>query len=1514
MLLTLFTETGITSTSLSEVSGGMQWLKASDAANAKRYGLIEPKDNGWLLSARRGMQLFDEKGKICDHAVIDAEVQASYTLRDKESSASVFIRPTAEGDKTFMTIGFKTDEVLTFGSSSDNTFCYPSRFVSRHHARLDYVRDVFSVTDLASSNGTFVNGRRLARNETCELGVTDIVQILGLVFMVGHRFVNINNPADILDIHTTSNFVYFELFPCEPPDVSTYDEHSNQDFFYPAPRFKRDIAPVALSVDAPPAPSKPDETPLVMKIGPSMVMALAAVFSGAALFTRMMEQGGSVVSAAPMLAVAVSMVAGSVLWPIFSKRFEKKKADRAEALRRQTYAVYLDSVRMRLRDETDLQKEILEENRLTMSECIKRAYDHDARLMDRTSAHADFLELRLGTGTLPLAADIRYPDEHFVVEQDALMQVVYRFSREPKNIQDAPIAINLVKNSVAGFVGEPAVIRSLVFGLVIQIACLHSYEEVKIALFCDEEERKAWDWAVALPHMFSDDCSCRFCATTLDEAAEVGLMLEHVAVERREKKNSDMICPVPHYVVVCVSKNLTDKADFVGSLSKHPTPGFSLVCVADERKDLPKQCTSIIEVDGAEASMRKKDDISGTALMFSPDIGVSEPVCKQVSQALAVIRLDVASVKSALPDKVGFLEMYQAGSLNQLGVRKRWEEAKGSSTLAACVGLDSAGEPFILNLHEKFHGPHGLIAGTTGSGKSELIITWILSMCVEYSPEEVSFVLIDYKGGGLASAFENERMCLPHVAGTITNLDGAAIARSLVSIKSELTRRQALFNEVRQVAAGDNVDIYKYLSLYHEKKVAKPCPHLFIVADEFAELKQQEPEFMTELMSAARIGRSLGVHLVLATQKPTGVVNDQIWSNSKFKICLKVADAADSKEMIKRMDAAELANVGRFYLLVGYNELFALGQSAYTGVPYTPCDQFMPARDDAVTLISNTGRILAEAHPARATQAGDAEPVSELVAVSDHISEVGRVSHLSCDRLWLAPLPGHITLDDLSLKYPRDQEDSFVLEPIVGEIDDPANQSQRLLALPLTRGGNAVVYGSAGSGTEAILATMLASLLRSHSAHTLHAYILDLAAETLSAFSGAPHVGDVVLSGDGERIENLFKMLETEMSRRKKRLSNYGGDRERLREKTGQIMPSILVVLHGFEQFAERYECQMPLFIELSRDGVRYGMSFLITATRANGVSYRVLPNFKQKLACALSSRDEYTGIFGALKGAVPPEGYARGLIKEEGVLLEFQGARVNLPGESEYEAIRELVENLAPASDQSSAAGIPVLPANVSADTFAGRSLSPSQVPVGLVKDTLEVVSFDFESEPSWMISGNDRDLFFPILKEIAVELEARGMPYVMLDATGTFEKTLPDAAMLQSLFSSDKKDASARAIVLIPSLSALQSLCDQQSFTSMKNYIESSLYARGHGFIVCDEAPDFTSFGIAPWYKKLSGKGNGIWVGNGITGQMLFKMARIGVRFDEDPPVGMGYFIYKNTASYIKHLRHEDAEEDAS
>ena len=265
--------------------------------------------------------------------------------------------------------------------------------------------------------------------------------------------------------------------------------------------------------------------------------------------------------------------------------------------------------------------------------------------------------------------------------------------------------------------------------------------------------------------------------------------------------------------------------------------------------------------------------------------------------------------------------------------------------MAAPLGVKTKGEVVYLDLNEKHHGPHGLVAGTTGSGKREILQSYILSRATFFHPYEVGFVIIDFKGGGMVNQFKD----LPHLIGAITNIDGREITRSLLSIKAELRKRQELFAK----AEVNHVDAY--IKKYKAGEIDIPLPHLIIIVDEFAELKAEHPDFMKELISAARIGRSLGVHLILATQKPSGVVDDQIWSNSKFKLCLKVQNKEDSNEVIKTPLAAEIKEPGRAYLQVGNNEIFELFQSAYSGAD-AETDEVDNKREFTLNTVSLSGK------------------------------------------------------------------------------------------------------------------------------------------------------------------------------------------------------------------------------------------------------------------------------------------------------------------------------------------------------------------------------------------------------------------------------------------------------------------------------------------------------------------------------------------------------------------------------
>lgn len=481
------------------------------------------------------------------------------------------------------------------------------------------------------------------------------------------------------------------------------------------------------------------------------------------------------------------------------------------------------------------------------------------------------------------------------------------------------------------------------------------------------------------------------------------------------------------------------------------------------------------------------------------------------SRQLSNFKVRENASNAAIPDMLTFLDMYKTSRVEDLDMYHKWLENRTYESMRSLIGQKAGEQPVYLDIHEKYHGPHGLVAGTTGSGKSETLQTYILSLVLNYHPHEVAFILIDYKGGGMAQSF----IGLPHLAGVITNLGGNQTTRALLSINAEIKRRQRTFNEYKI----KHIDAY--IELYRNGEAEEPMPHLLIIADEFAELKKEQPDFVRALVSAARVGHSLGINLILATQKPSGVVDDEIWSNTRFRICLRVADKQDSNEMLKRTDAAYITGTGRGFLQVGNDEIFDEFQSGWSGAPYTP---EVPFNDDSkakAVIIGLTGKP-EEVKKKKKKKGDNVKKFTQLDAMVQYAANLAEENHIKPLRqIWLPPLPGLFYLDDLELTWDEKQ-----IKLPVGLADDPQNQRQFPVYLDFIRDGHLLICGSAGSGKTSLVQTILYGAALPVKASQGESMMLAIREKlkplTENGISGARKLGtDLTMTDSGEFLEKI---------------------------------------------------------------------------------------------------------------------------------------------------------------------------------------------------------------------------------------------------------------------------------------------------------------------------------------------------------------------------------------------------------
>ena len=1504
---------------------------------------IQGVENNWILKSNSEVKIFKNNVEVAEEVLA---INNFYTIKNETTNQTWTIYCCPAYDETFTQliirnkdkciISVGNDSKPTISSTVKNNICFKDDDIARNQFQIKFENNVWIINNYHETVPLYVNNYRVS---TSYLNNGDMVFSKGLKLSVFGNILLINNPGNSIVIDSTY-FFHKELpnitfKPLEEENDKVVEVFAKEEYFLRPPRFKLGIEPKVYQLDGPPTEEKIEEMPLIYTLGSMFTMGISSMVTGIYALLKVINGEQSMAEALPSLLVVFSMLAGMMLIPILTKRYTKKQKIAREKKRQEKYTEYITGLRQEISLEIRKQKQILIDNYIPLRECANIVLYKTRNLWERKIDHDDFLELRLGIGNCSPQIEIKAPEKHFSLDEDKLRDVALALVAESRDMENVPITINLTKKNISAIIGNYGITKPFIDGLLLQMITYHSYDNLKIVVFTNDNNSRDWDKIRNIPYCWDNSKTVRYYGTNIDEINQISIVLEEEFHARKALVKDKITYKsfAPYYMIIVDDITSIRSVGIISELLKAETNlGFSLILNTSKLNLLPNECSSFINVDRTSGGIFENELASNKKYSFTPDFPTFylDSCYKMVSN----IPIDIAQGKYVLPKVLTFLEMYNVGNVEQLNSFNRWKSNDPTSSLQVPIGVAESGELFKLDLHEKAHGPHGLIAGMTGSGKSEFIITFILSMAMNYHPNEVNFVLIDYKGGGLAGAFENKEtgVKLPHLAGTITNLDVNDINRSLASLESELKRRQRIFNQARDELSESTLDIYEYQKLYREGKVKEPVAHLFIICDEFAELKVQQPDFMSQLISTARIGRSLGVHLILATQKPSGVVDDQIWSNSKFRVCLKVQDKNDSMDMIKVADAATLKEVGRFYLQVGYNEYFALGQSAWCGAPYYETDKRKKKIDTSISFIDNLGYPIKTVESSKKSVLGELKG-EELSNILKYLIDIAAKENVNVSKLWLDKIPEFIYLNDLKKKYNYTPQ-RFNINPVIGEYDVPTEQRQGLLTLPLTAEGNTLIYGIAGSGKDQLLSTIVFSSIIDHASEEINVYAVDMGAETLKVYRKAPQVGDVIISGEDEKITNLLKYIAKEINRRKKLFQEYGGEYKAYCRTSGHTEPTILVIINQMEVFQELYPDHDETIVQLTRDSAKYGIVFILTASGINNVRYKLAQNFKLKVALQLADKYDYNSVVGNVGNILPAKYSGRGLINLGGI-YEFQTAYV-YKEDLLNDYIRRICDELSK-SAKTFAAKVPILPELVNYEFVKDKLTVLNSVPIGIDKETLEVKLFNFAS-PSVLVSAQSIDIMSKFIEALSYELSLiDNTKVVVIDAEEAFTEPLDhcglfnnnfDAAitkidenvskLVDTIKTSNNDPATIKSIgkivVIFYGVGSLKAKLSEAGNKSFEKIFENAKSNNVFTFILVDSIDKIKKYEYDLWYKAVVSGNDGIWIGKGVSEQFSIKISKQTSALYEEIPDNFGYSIVKGVPTLIKFLEdyQDSADED--
>ena len=1223
-------------------------------------------------------------------------------------------------------IRLEAEAPVTLGSDYENRICYQFHsLVKGRHVVLVMEGENVVLHNLGS-DGVYHNGRRAQESTILKKG--DSLQLYGLSlqFLPPYLvYVPLDGECRVMDW----GFSGMELQ--KPGAVVPRSVQRIPEQVCLPEKLEREIL-------NPPQKKETSQTPWILSIGPSVTMFFPILIMSL-LSGRILNGAGNGYRYVTLAAGVCSSLLG-VFWGITKRLADRQEERRSNRERIIQYREYLKRLETELQALAQKEVEILHQRYPVVSEYFA---DHQILTLNwnRYEADSDFGFTRLGTGKTGFSMKLKFSEGRKVILKDSLSEEAEELWKRFQYLEQVPVGVDFRENPCFGVVGEEEHLRDGVLQIFWQQALHHSPEEMRMACFFDPSIPWQMDVYYSMkwvPHIWSESGETRFLAGDKEAAAEILPDLTREISAQKGKVSFLIFLLHPMLILGEVLQSLLQegKADRV-----------IVVGIAGKEQELPKEYRSrmIWQKDRQELQLCERDKRITVPVKYDTvDWKKSFPY----SRNFALCERSGKGKKEGIPKNVDFLELFDCQQIEDLHCEVRWQEARPEKRLKVAIGKGMQGAPVYLDVHEKFHGPHGLIAGTTGSGKSELLQTYLLSLVIQFSPQDVNFFVIDYKGGGTGNAVRN----FPHCAGVISNLSGGQIRRAMLAISSENKRRQRIFSQY-----GVN-HIDAYMQLYREGKAVSALPHLLIVIDEFAELKKEEPEFMQEIISLAQVGRSLGVHLLLATQKPAGTVDDKIWSNARFHLCLRVQDKQDSMDMLHKPDAAYLTSPGQCYLQIGSDELYQMFQTGYCGGRYQPWKQ----KEEEVALLSETGRRSMLPKEKVNDAAG-----SLMEHIENYVNQVVEQNgYERAELLWLPELEEVIHLEEIPEQEKAEYENAIGGNPVfcIGKYDDPENQCQKILYYEPQKQGHLGICGGPATGKSHFIRLILEQIARNGTPMEAEYFLLAVEQPGFLVYEEQPHC--LALVQTPKDLPVFFSQLRQLWSERKRVLN--GENYKTFIQKNPGKLPILYGMIDGIGTL-RRYlgETEEEFLLSMVAEGISLGVFFIITGNGVADFQSKLWNKIKTTLALELSDPFQYGDVMRQYQGVpIPKMGVAgRGLCKKEKRVLEFQtfvfqkDGAVYRKGQPFYDRIVRIPEY--PELMQ-------FLMSYRQSRNYDGTG---SRVPLGYNKETGTIEILDLHKVSGFLISGADQTGKSTLIDNLLVSVRSvTGWKILLLDTEGEY------------------------------------------------------------------------------------------------------------------------------------------------